>query len=95
MTTTIVKDVTYTAGAQRRDQHGRFTNHRLIAVQTRRGHWYRADDERDPASNDTMCRGCNGTGHFDYILDNVNGQCPSPADAATIGALVGVGSREG
>ncbi|GAA2350655.1 RNA polymerase sigma factor [Streptomyces violaceusniger] len=50
---------------------------------TRRGHWYRSDDERN-GNNDRVCRGCGGSGHWDYILDWANGDCPRPPAAEDI-----------
>lgn len=57
----------FTAG---RNAKGRFASWDAIRLTvTARGHWYRSDDPRDEFSNDTVCRGCLGHGHFDYILD--------------------------
>lgn len=50
------------------------------------GHWYRSDDPRDELHNDTVCRGCQHFGHFDYILDRL--RCPNwPRDTDIAAAL--------
>jgi hypothetical protein len=76
-----------------RDSAGRFASswRRVHARVTERGHWYRSDDEKDAFSNDTVCRGCGRTGHFDYILDYR--PCTAPASAADVLNLLGKGAR--
>ncbi|WP_069874479.1 RNA polymerase sigma factor [Streptomyces malaysiensis] len=75
--------VWYTA---RQDAEGWPTSVRIdqvVLYVTRRGHWYRSDDERN-GNNDRVCRGCGGSGHWDYILDGANGDCPRPPAAEDI-----------
>jgi hypothetical protein len=69
-----------------RDAQGRFSALAHGVVETKRGHWYRTDDARDAFHNDTVCRGCGRTGHFDYILDYL--PCPKPATALQIHAAL-------
>ena len=54
-------------------------------VTTQQGHWYATYDALN-SNNDRSCRGCEASGHFDYILDAQGDPagCPSPATADDI-----------
>lgn len=70
-----------------RNAQGRFASWDAVRlIVTPRGHWYRQDDVRDGLHNDTVCRGCGGHGHFDYILDYE--QCTRPATAEDVQAAL-------
>lgn len=72
-----------------RNAKGRFASwDRIVLRITPRGHWYRRDDPRHPFHNDTVCRGCQAYGHFDYILDRAPCTAPAAADDV-VTALVG------
>jgi hypothetical protein len=72
-----------------RNARGRFASWDRITLRiTPRGHWYRTDDPRHEFHNDTVCRGCQAYGHFDYILDRVT--CPAQPTAQDVArALLG------
>jgi len=64
-----------------RNARGRFAGWDAIRVTvTARGHWYRLGDVPDSLHNDTVCRGCGHTGHFNYILDYRVCTAPATAD---------------
>jgi len=66
-----------------RNARGRFAGWDAIRVTvTARGHWYRLGDVPDSLHNDTVCRGCGHTGHFNYILDYR--LCTAPATAEDV-----------
>lgn len=69
-----------------RDAKGRFARWDAVRVTvTKHGHWYRTGDvpNRD---NDTVCRGCGYSGHYDYILDYQ--RCTRPATAEDVQAAL-------